>query len=235
MQTVLSPLTKIWFLKQIQLFADLGVDELKAMGEITRMASVARHECIYGAGEPGEHVYLLKAGRIKISRLLPDGRELTLAILGPGEIFGEVAAMNAGTHESHAFAMDNAAICIIRGEDFAAMMAARPALSIRLTKLIGLRLRRFENRIERLLFKDVSARLADLLLELADQMGRPAGNDIELRPGLSHQEMASLIASTRETVSLTMGAFRSQGVVSFDRRSIRILDRGALEVFRAET
>ncbi|MGH7274483.1 MAG: Crp/Fnr family transcriptional regulator, partial [Nitrospiria bacterium] len=100
---------------------------------------------------------------------------------------------------------------------------AKPDLSIRLTKFIGFRLRRIESRIEELVYRDVPARLAHLLLEISKEFGQQEANGIRLGIRLTHQEIANLIGSTRETVSATLGEFRRQGLLRLDSRFIILI------------
>ncbi len=228
-------IAKTWFLKRIHLFDNLSDDDMQTLDERTRMAHYPGRKLIFDAGQPSDAVYLLKSGRVKLSRV-QGGRELVLAILEPGEVFGEVAALANVPHETRAVVMENAAICIIGKSDFEEMLARRPKLSIRLTKLIGLRLHRIETRIHDLLYQDVTHRLARLLLDLTEEMGESQDDGaIRIKARLTHRELANLIASTRETVSLTLGHFRDQGLIRFDRRALTVLDPTGLRAFLAQT
>ncbi|MBI5376305.1 MAG: Crp/Fnr family transcriptional regulator [Candidatus Schekmanbacteria bacterium] len=220
--------SKYWYLKQIKLFSDLSDEELKTMEAMTRMESVRKRQIVYIPGEPGNSVYILKEGRIKISRLMEDGRELTLVILEPGEIFEEIDALENTSRDTMASAMDDSNICVIRKEDFEKFLRTKPDIPIKLTKLIGLRLKRIENRIENLLYKDVPSRLAHILLDLSNEAGHIDNMGIRLKARLTHQELANLIASTRETVSLTLREFRDKGLIEFNRKEIIIRNKNGL-------
>jgi len=230
METLMREITpsKYWYLKQIKLFSDLSDEEMKTIETMTRMEFVRKRQIVYIPGDPGNSVYILKEGRIKISRLMEDGRELTLVILEPGEIFGEIDALENTSRDTMASAMDDSSICVIRKDDFEKFLRMRPDIPIRLTKLIGLRLKRIENRIENLLYKDVPSRLARILLDLGDATGFNDNMGVRLNARLTHQELANLIASTRETVSLTLGEFRDKGLIEFDRKEIIIRNKNGL-------
>jgi CRP-like cAMP-binding protein len=124
--------------------------------------------------------------------------------------------------------MDDALICAIRREDFDRYLRRHPDLTVKLTKLIGLRLRKIQSRVEDLVFRDVPERLAHVLLELSKTEGVPEGGGNRIRAKLTHQELANLIGCTRETVSNTLGQFREQGMIRIDGRSITILNAGQL-------
>lgn len=215
--------SKFWFLKQIKLFSDLSDEEIKGMENITQMVGVKRKEPIYLPGDPGDRVFLLKQGRVKLSRITEEGKELTLVILEAGEIFGELEALEGSPRDTIAEAVEDAAICVINKRDFVAFLKKTPDLSIKLTKLIGLRLKKIESRIEDLVFRDVPSRLARLLLDLSTELGVRENKGIRLRAKLTHEEMANLIGSTRETVSAVLGDFRRRGLIAQEKKGVIIL------------
>lgn len=219
---------KLWHLKQIRLFADLPADTMEHLDRVAGMKAVKRRQPIYLPGDLGDAVYLLKSGRVKISRLSPDGKELTLAILEPGEIFGEADALQGAPRDEVAEALEDTVLCIVPRSEFEALLQRTPGLALRLTKLIGLRLRRIESRVEDLVFRDVPTRLAHLLLDLARDLGVEDQRGLLLRARLSHRDLANLIGSTRETVSLTLGEFRREGLVETEGRQIVIRNREGL-------
>ncbi len=219
---------KLWYLKHINLFSDLTPHELQEMDRITRMQEVKKRQPIYLPGDPSNTVFLLKKGRVKISSTAPSGKEVTFDILEPGEIFGELEVLEGSPRETLAETLDDALICAIRREDFDRYLRQHPDMTLKLTKLIGLRLRKIYNRVEDLVFRDVPARLAHLLQKLSKTDGVPDGAGIRLRVKLTHQEMANLIGCSRETVSTTLGQFREQGLIRMDGRSITVVNPNGL-------
>jgi CRP/FNR family cyclic AMP-dependent transcriptional regulator len=215
---------KLWYLKRIHLFSGLSRAELLEMDRITRMQEFKKRQRIYLPGDPSNTVYLLKKGRVKIASSASSGKEVTFEILDPGEIFGELEALEDSPREALAETLDDALICAIRREDFTRYLREHPDLMVKLTKLMGFRLRKIRSRVEDLVFRDVPARLAHLLLELKKTDGVPEGAGIRLGVKLTHQEMANLIGCSRETVSATLGQFRERRLISIDGRSITILD-----------
>jgi CRP/FNR family cyclic AMP-dependent transcriptional regulator len=215
---------KLWYLKHIRLFDGLSQTEMQEMERITRMQAVKKRQPLYLPGDPSSNVYLLKQGRVKLASTAVSGKEVTFEILEPGEIFGELEVLEGLPRETAAEALDDTLICVIRREDFDKYLEAHPNITVRLTKLIGLRLRRIQSRVEDLVFRDVPARLAHLLLELRKTDGVPDGTSIRLRVKLTHQEIANLIGCSRETVSTTLGQFREQGLIRMEGRLIAILN-----------
>lgn len=219
---------KLWYLKHINLFSALTPPELQEMDRITRMQEVKKRQPIYLPGDPSTTVYLLKKGRVKIATTASSGKEITFEILEPGEIFGELEVLEDAPRETQAEALDDALICAIRREDFDHYLRRHPDLALNLTKLIGLRLRKIQSRVEDLVFRDVPARLAHLLIELSKTEGVSDVAGTRLRAKLTHQEMANLIGCSRETVSATLGHFRDQGLIRMEARTITILDPSGL-------
>ncbi|MBI5747297.1 MAG: Crp/Fnr family transcriptional regulator [Nitrospirae bacterium] len=215
--------SKIWYLQRINLFKEIPADDMEELARVTRMELAKKKETIFLPGESSRQVYLLKTGRVKISRISEEGRELTLALLEPGEIFGELEILEGSARDTIAEAMEESQLCVIQKEQFLSLIRKRPELSFRLTKLIGLRLRRIESRVEDLVFRDVPSRLAHLLIQLSEEYGKETPEGIILNIQITHQEMANLIGSIRETVSATLGEFKKEGLITFDGRKIIIL------------
>src|SRR3989338_6100846 len=117
-----STAAKIWYLKQINLFKWMSKEDMEQMAQMVTEKTFRKKELVYLPGEPGKSVYLLKKGVVKISKITPDGRELTLAFLKPGEIFGELEAVDETTRDTQAEAHSDLLICILRRENLMQMM-----------------------------------------------------------------------------------------------------------------
>ena len=219
---------KLWFLKHIRLFDGISPSDMQEMEKITRMEEVKKRQPLYLTGDPSRNVYLLKRGRVKIVNTAPSGKEVTFDILEPGEVFGELDAMEDAPRSTSAETLDDALICVIPRKDFDQYLAMHPTVMFKLTKLIGLRLKKIQSRVEDLVFRDVPARLAHLLSELSKTEGVADKQGIRLKVKLTHQEMANLIGCSRETVSTTMGQFRDDGLIQMDGRTITIVNEKGL-------
>ena len=219
---------KLWFLKNIRLFDGISPSDMQQMEKITRMEEVKKRQPLYLTGDPSRNVYLLKRGHVKIANTAPSGKEVTFDILEPGEVFGELDAMEDAPRSTSAEALDDALICVIPRKDFDQYLAMHPNVTIKLTKLIGLRIRKIQSRVEDLVFRDVPARLAHLLSELGKTEGVADKQGIRLKVKLTHQEMANLIGCSRETVSTTIGQFRDDGLIQMDGRTITIVNEKGL-------
>lgn len=215
--------TKLWYLKNVNLFHGMSESQMRAVEERTVMREIRRKEMLYLPGDAGDRVYLLKKGVVKISALTDDAREIILALLKPGEVFGEEAVLDDAPRDHMAEAYEAALICVIPKAEFMNVLRTHPDMAFKVTKLIGFRLRTFRNRVEGLLFKGAPARLARTLLDLARDHGVPDSAGILLPLKLSQQDLANLIGVTRESVNLALTDFRSRGLVESDGRSLRIL------------
>lgn len=228
MEQPASSTNKLWFLRHIRLFDGMSSSEMQEMEKITRMEEVKKRQPLYLPGDPSSNVYLLKKGRVKIANTAPSGKEVTFDILEPGEVFGELEVLEDAPRSTSAEALDDTLICVIPRKDFDQYLAMHPNVTVKLTKLIGLRLKKIQSRVEDLVFRDVPARLAHLLVELSKSDGVKEATGIRLKAKLTHQEMANLIGCSRETVSTIMGQFRDQGLIHMDGRTITLLKPDAL-------
>jgi CRP-like cAMP-binding protein len=219
---------KLWFLKNIRLFEGISPSDMQEMEKITRMEEVKKRQPLYLTGDPSLTVYLLKRGRVKIANTAPSGKEVTFDIIEPGEVFGELDVLEDAPRSTSAEALDDALICLILRRDFDQYLVMHPTVMFKLTKLIGLRLKKIQSRVEDLVFRDVPARLAHLLSELSKTEGVADKQGIRLKVKLTHQEMANLIGCSRETVSTTMGQFRDDGLIQMDGRTITIVNEKGL-------
>ena len=219
---------KLWYLKHIRLFDGLSSSEMQEMEKMTRMEEVKKRQPLYLPGDPSTNVYFLKQGRIKISNTDASGKEITFDLLEAGDVFGELEALDGVPRATAAEAMDDALICAIPRDVFTHYLATHPAVTVELTKLIGLRLRKIQSRVEDLVFRDVPARLAHLLMELGKSDGVAEERGIRIKAKLTHQEMANLIGCSRETVSATLGQFRDQGLIQMDGRTMTIVNQEGL-------
>jgi CRP-like cAMP-binding protein len=220
--------SKLWYLKHINLFHGMSDEQMRMVEERTVMREIRRKEVLYLPGDAGDRIYLLKRGVVKISALTDEGKEIILALLRPGEVFGEEAVLEEAPRDHMAEAYEDALICVITRQDFMGILRAHPEMVFKVTKLVGFRLKTLRNRVEGLLFKGAPARLAQTLLDLAHEHGVRDAQGILLPLKLSQQDLASLIGVTRESVNLALADFRSRGLIETEGRALRLLRPEAL-------
>jgi len=215
--------TKFWYLKNINIFE--GMDDA-AMERVNRMSSMSMakaHQPIYFPDEPSNTIFFLKEGHVKISRLAEDGNEIILDVLGPGEVFGELSfSITDEVRGELAQALDDVVICTMKKSDFESLLKMKPELNFELTKRIGLRLRKFEERISDMMFKDVRKRIAGFLVRYAEEFGKMKDGVVTIKMHLSHQEIALLVGAARQTITTTLNDFRSEGFIDFSRQEFLI-------------
>jgi CRP-like cAMP-binding protein len=210
-----------WHLKGCNLFAQLSDERLRLLESRCRMRKFARNSPIYLPMDQANSVFLLVNGRAKICNLTPDGKQSILAFINPGELFGELALLGDDQRDEYAETLEASAVVMIPGEEMERLMHEIPHVSLGITKMIG---KRIERRLRNLLFLSNRDRLTHLLLELAEEYGRRTNEGVELGVKLSHQELANVIGSTRETVTVVLGELQSEGLVKVGRRRIVLLN-----------
>jgi CRP-like cAMP-binding protein len=219
---------KIWYLKRCPLFERLNPAECRRLEAHALMRAFRPREVIYFPAEPGQTVLLLARGRVKIKAVTPDGRETILAFIEAGELFGELALLDEAPRDEFAEAVEASQVVAIPREDLLGLMGRRADVALHITKLLGFRRRRIENRLRNILFRSNRERTVALLLELLETHGQRADGRWEIRLPLSHQELANLIGATRETVTVTLGQLQRERLIEVRRRRIQVLDRGRL-------
>jgi CRP-like cAMP-binding protein len=219
---------KIWFLKRCELFERLNAEERRRLEIRAVMRTFRRNEMIYFPGEPGQTVLVVLRGKVKLKTITPDGKESILAFFVDGEMFGELALVDAQARDEYAEAVEDTQLMAIPCSELLAIMEQRPDIALHVTRLVGLRRRRIENRLRNILFRSNRERVAALLLELIETHGQKVVDGWQVRLDLSHQELANLIGATRESVTITLGRLQEDGLIRVQRRRITVLDRQGL-------
>lgn len=223
--------TKYWRLRRCALLDCLSDAEVRQLSRLCTVRVIERGALVYDAGDRGDQVMIVTSGAIALSRVSDDGREVSVALLGPMEIFGERALGEETRRHDRAAALEDAVMCSFSGRDFQRFLFEHPELALRITKLVGERLLQVESRIQDILFKDVRTRLAHTVAWLSDKFGDdvPEGRRITLR--LTQTDLAHIIGSTRETTSTIFNEFRRQGLVDNDGHHVIVHDGKALAAY----
>lgn len=214
------------------MLAALPEETLKRLERIAEQRQYRRRQVVHFADQPGDYVYLLCTGQVKIARVSDQGRELTLYLLDDGSLFGETGLLEANDpYEMMAETLEDSLVVVFRRSDIlAALHQSLPATQA-LLRLMSERRLLAENKVADLVFLEVPKRLAKLLLRLHD--GQPGGRAVRsgqaLKGKLTHQELANIVGSTRETTTLILNDFKRQGLIDFLGRRIVIANRDGLE------
>ena len=217
-------------LSHVGLFADLSSAELIGLAGLMRPRPFARDEVIYLRGDPGTAFYVIANGKVKITLTSPDGKELILRRLGPGDFHGELALLDDEPRSADAIATEPSVLLVLQRDAFRQFLAEHPTVAAKLLSTVSNYLRRNAELIQDATFLDVPARLARILLELAggtDGALPPAGAVIPDR--LKQSELASLVGATRESINKWLGAFERQGLIRYEKGQIIILRPAGLK------
>ncbi|HRC44965.1 MAG TPA: Crp/Fnr family transcriptional regulator [Nitrospira sp.] len=213
-----------WHVRNCSLFQRLTESQLARLEQQARLRKFPRGAAIYLPHEVADAALLLAEGRVRIVCNTPEGKQSILALIEPGELFGELAIVDSAPREERAEAMTSSTVVFLPGAQLRQLMEECSGLALGVTKLIGLRRKRVERRLRSLLFLSNRERLTQLLVDLAEQYGNPTTAGIELSIRLSHQDLASIIGATRETVTTVLGELQGEGLVLIGRQKLVLLD-----------
>ena len=186
-------------------------------------------DAIFSPNESSDKIYYITSGRVKIGAESDGERAVTKAILGPGEIFGELALVGEEKRRHKAVALESTSLCVIRRDQLTTLFKDHNPLYLFMLRLIGSRAIRMEKRLESLVFKDSRTRIIDFLIALKKEKGERVGYEWVVRRFMTHQQIASLTATSRQTVTTVLNDLKSRGLLTFDRRRLLIRDFDALE------
>lgn len=210
-------------LKRVPLFTDLSEAELARFAEVTREREYPKNSVIVFEDDPGDALYIVSTGQVKVVLIGEDGREVILSVLDDGDFFGEMALIDDEPRSAHVIAMRDSHLLVLRREDFQAQLEQHPQIALKVLRVLVQRLRRADEKIGGLVLLDVNGRVAQLLLDLAEEGGGP-----KITRRLTHHTIAQMIGSSRETVSRAMRELVERGYIEVSRREITIRQRDAL-------
>jgi CRP/FNR family cyclic AMP-dependent transcriptional regulator len=210
-------------------FAHMRAEELDAIITFASERRVPKGSTIFTKGDPGTSMMAVLTGRVRVSSVSADGREVTLNVIDAGEIFGEIALLDGKPRSADATALDDTVLMVVERRHFLPFLLKNETLVERLLVVLCDRLRRTSGALEDLALLDLPARLSRLLLKLAQDYGRPTESGIRIDLKLSQRDLATLVASSRETVNKQLRGWREQGVVDIVGGYIVIREIAALE------
>jgi CRP-like cAMP-binding protein len=179
---------------------------------------------LYSPHNPTETLFILKRGRVRIFRVSADGRALTTAIIVAGTIFGEMVLLGQSMHDNYAEALDEAVVCVMSRTGVQTYLLTDPRISARITEILGQRLREMEQRLTDAVFKTVPQRIAATLAALAGQQRRYGISGRAPVVALTHEQIAALVGTSRETATKILGDFAARGLIRLGRGRITLLD-----------
>lgn len=219
---VSQPAEKMRYLSELAVFQDLSPREMEELNRITTMSTVQKGRVFYRPEEPGEVLFILKEGKVQLYRISPEGKKLVITTLGSHTLFGEMALLGAKMHNTFAEAVEDCLICVMSRNDLERLILSKPQVALRILEITGRRLRDAEERLENMAFKGIPARLASMLLRLAEEQD---SNEIT---GLTHQDLAESVGTYRETATQVLNDLKAAGYIDIGRKRITVLDSAGL-------
>lgn len=216
-------------LRQAPLFKGLDDDASNALENSMTDVSLRRGETLFEEGDAGDRLYVVISGKIKLGRTSADGRENLLAILGPGQMFGELSFFDPGPRSATATAVTDAKLLSLGHSSLSPVLADHPNVAYAMLNQLAGRLRRTNEVVGDMVFSDVPGRVSKALLDLAERFGRETDEGIHVNHDLTQEELAQLVGASRETVNKALADFASRGWLRLEPRSVTITDLERLQ------
>ncbi|KQR08476.1 Crp/Fnr family transcriptional regulator [Cellulomonas sp. Leaf334] len=211
------------------LFAGLDPEASETLVATMKPIEIARGDALFQEGEPGDRLYVVREGKIKLGRRSNDGRENLLAVLGPGEMFGELSLFDPGPRTATATVVADAVVLELGHSDLIQWLQDKPTVAQHLLQALARRLRRTNEALADLVFSDVPGRVAKALLDLSTRFGEKVDEGIRVAHDLTQEELAQLVGASRETVNKALADFAARGWVRREGRAVVLLDVERLE------
>lgn len=210
-------------IKTVPIFSSVSFEEMLEIAAITEARNYQKGEMVYTAGDQGGKLYVLHTGKVRITRINPNGKEQVIRILGPGDFMGELSLFSSMPLTDNAQVLEDSTMCVIEGAKLKELMAKNPIISFKIIDELSQRLDKLETRIEAISLSSVEERLAQALLELFD-------TEIEIVLPMTKGDLASQLGMSQETLSRKLGVFQEQNLIKLEgHRKIILLDKDGLE------
>jgi CRP/FNR family transcriptional regulator, cyclic AMP receptor protein len=200
---------------------DEATNELRAGATEVRLA---RGERLFSEGDPGDRLYVVIEGKIKLTRASPDGRENLISVVGPGEMFGELSLFDPRPRTMSASAVTEAYLAGVAHDYLRKWLTGRPDVAMHLLAALARRLRRTNDVMSDLVFTDVPGRVAKALLDLAARFGTQQEDGLLVNHDLTQEELAQLVGASRETVNKALADFVARGWIQLHPKSVTLID-----------
>jgi CRP-like cAMP-binding protein len=211
-------------LRQAPLFSGLDDEAASALQSSMSETKVRRGDVLFREGDEGDRLYIVTDGKVKLGRTSADGRENLLAILGPGQMFGELSLFDPGARSATVTAVTDCTMRSLGHDELLRWLTGRPEVARGLLAQLAGRLRRANDVVADLVFSDVPGRVAKALLDLSQRFGRTADDGVHVHHDLTQEELAQLVGASRETVNKALADFASRGWLRLEARSVVIMD-----------
>jgi CRP/FNR family transcriptional regulator, cyclic AMP receptor protein len=210
--------------KKAPLFAALDDEASSTLMASMTQTRLERGDVLFHEGDQGDRLYVIREGKVKLGRRSADGRENLVAILGPGEMFGELSLFDPGPRTMTATAVAETQLLGLGNDSLTGLLTGRPEVAKALLAALAQRLRRTNEHLADLVFTDVPGRVAKALLDLAERFGRPVEDGVMVSHDLTQEELAQLVGASRETVNKALADFAGRGWLKLEARAVLLLD-----------
>ena len=221
----------IWYLEDLDVKGIFCPTKMEATMNAFPHRNYKKGDLVYHVEDKSDKIYLIIDGRVKIGTHAPTGKEITKSILSAGEVFGELAITEENKRRDFAQAMEKTTLCVLHASDIKKLLKDHSSLNIFFLNLIGSRSLEMERRLESLVFKDSRTRIIDYLVELGRNKGKRVGYETLVTRFLTHKEIASLTATSRQTVTTVLSELRNLNLIPFNRKRLLIRDLEKLAAF----
>ncbi len=219
----------IWYLENIDVGGIFCPKKLGDQINDQHLKLVKKDEYVYLPDEDSDKIYFINDGRIKIGSFADNGKEITKAILNEGEVFGELALIGETKRRDYAIAVEDTNVCVISSAEMKHLIKDHNSLSLFFMKMMGSKVIEMENRLESLVFKDSRSRIVEYLSDLVRKRGQRVGYEWVVRNFITHQEIANLTATSRQTVTTVLNELRNSDVITFNRKRLLVRDLDKLK------
>ncbi|TMC14992.1 MAG: Crp/Fnr family transcriptional regulator [Chloroflexi bacterium] len=213
---------ELTYFKQVHLFAGLAEDDIRELASVAKRRTFRSGEVIFHRDDPGQVLYVIKEGKVKICLVSPDGQEIALTVFGKGDYFGELSLLDGLGRSADAITLEKVECYTLQRSDFHKAIMNNPKIAIQVLEVLSKRLRNTDQQVEDLIFLDVYGRVAKKLLELAETHGVQVGDGIRIDIRLTQNDLASMVGASRESVNKVLGYFTERRFISTDKHKITI-------------
>lgn len=218
-------------LERVPFLAGLSEEDLRWLADRLHRRKYGRGDIIFQKDEPGQSLFIIESGSVRIYMPGTQGADLTLAVMGPGDFFGDLSLLDDRPRSASAVAGTDAVLLSLERSDFSSLLRARPDAALAVLATIARRLRDTDQTASDLAFLDVQGRLARKLLDLGEANGTQRGDGVVLPSGLTQEDLANMIGVTRESVNRNLSVFRRLGLIAREGRKIIIRDPAGLRSY----
>lgn len=222
----------LWFLENIDVKGIFCPNKMSGAEDAHVHKTFEKGKYIYLPDQNSDKIYFITSGRVKIGTYGASGKEVTKAIISEGEIFGELSIIGESMRRDFAFVMEDTTCCILTVDEMKELMRDHSKLSLFFMKMMGSRVLEMEHRLESLVFKDSRSRIVEFIVDLAEKKGQRVGYEWVVRKFITHQEIANLTATSRQTVTTVLNELRNDNLLTFNRKRllVRNLDQLKQEI-----